>query len=235
MAAAPDSITGERLKRRGTSERSRNVRRRYMVSQVNYAGGNSYGRLLYIEVAWNELHSGYLAERSLDRAITKAASHLLPSTSPRSSGQGTTTFGFGSIIRRGAAAAIRFPLRQTDFFNYTGIIQDLYIEIASQVHVVRADICTAGIDGRLRCTIVVDNRGSETRHVWVEGTIFQADAASPNFLDSPLASSIKGAKAATDRPIRAFIVLEPKETKAVRLELAVEHPKLWSAGIRTWM
>jgi beta-glucuronidase len=121
-------------------------------------------------------------------------------------------------------------LAETDFFNYTGIIQDLYIEVASKVHVVRADIVPLDIDGKLRCTVVVENRSAKPCHVWLEGTIYEADAASPNFLDSPLASSIKGPKAATDQPIRAEIILEAEETKAVRFELNVEQPKLWSVG-----
>ncbi|XEC94237.1 glycoside hydrolase family 2 protein [Paenibacillus tarimensis] len=121
-------------------------------------------------------------------------------------------------------------LAGTDFFNYTGIIQDLYIEIASQVHVVRADIVPLDTEGRLRCTVVVDNRDPEPRHVWLEGTIYEADSANPNFLKSPLASSIKGAEAATNRPIRAEIVLEAVQAKVLRFEVAVERPKLWSAG-----
>jgi beta-glucuronidase len=121
-------------------------------------------------------------------------------------------------------------LAGTDFFNYTGIIQDLYIEVASLIHVVRADIVPLDIDGRLRCNVVLDNRGSKLRHACLEGTIYEADAASPNFLGSPLASGIKGAEAATDRPIQAEIVLEAGETKTVRFEFTVKQPKLWSVG-----
>jgi beta-galactosidase len=121
-------------------------------------------------------------------------------------------------------------LAGTDFFNYTGIIQDLYIEVASQVHVVRADIVPLDTGGRLRCTVVVENRGLHPRRLRLEGTIYEADAADLNFLDSPLASSIKGPEAATDRPILAELVLEAGETKALRFELTVDQPKLWSAG-----
>jgi beta-galactosidase len=121
-------------------------------------------------------------------------------------------------------------LAGTDFFNYTGIIQDLYIEVTSLVHVVRADIVPLDIDGRLRCTVVLDNRDSKLRHVRLEGTIYEADSASPNFLGGALASGIKGAEAATDLPIHAEIVLEAGETKAIRFELAVKQPKLWTVG-----
>lgn len=121
-------------------------------------------------------------------------------------------------------------LAGTDFFNYTGIIQDLYIEVAAQIHVVRADVVPLDIDGRLRCTVIVENRGSEPRQVWLEGTMYEADPASSSFLNSPLASSIKGPKAATNQPIRSEIILEAMETRVVRLEFAVKQPKLWSAG-----
>lgn len=116
----------------------------------------------------------------------------------------------------------------TDFFNYTGIIHDLYIEATPEAAIVRADIVPLDASGKLNVKVVLHNRGKEQVRVGLEGSLLEADPEAPNFLDSPLASSLVGVPAATDKPMNRDLILQAGEVKAVEFEVTVCDPKLWS-------
>ncbi|EFM10094.1 glycoside hydrolase family 2 sugar binding [Paenibacillus curdlanolyticus YK9] len=119
----------------------------------------------------------------------------------------------------------------TDFFNYTGIIQDLYLEAANAVHLVRADVVPLDTAGKLSIRVVVSNQGSADCSGMVEGVIFEADQACEAFLTSPLASSIKGGQAATEGTLTLPFEAKAGETRVLQFEVTVCNPKLWSLGV----
>lgn len=118
----------------------------------------------------------------------------------------------------------------TDFFNYTGVIQELYLEATDAVHVVRADFVPTGTDGELRVHAVVRNGGSVKRHVRLRGKVFEADAESELFLSAPEAARIKGIPAVTDRPLEAGLDLDAGEVRVLGWDVKIAEPKLWSLG-----
>ncbi|MFI2857677.1 glycoside hydrolase family 2 protein [Paenibacillus sp. JSM ZJ436] len=121
-------------------------------------------------------------------------------------------------------------LASTDFFNYTGIIHDLYIEETDSVHISRADIVPLDTKGTIQIKIVLENRISEGRHIRLKKQLYEADQQSPDFLNSPHASDIIGHKIQITPAISEEFRLEPLEVKAIMYEVKVENPKLWSIG-----
>lgn len=117
----------------------------------------------------------------------------------------------------------------TDFFNYTGIVQDIYLEKTGDAYVSRVDI-VPGDQGKLSVKAVVVNRGSEPFVGSLKGTLFEADRESELYLSSPLASKIKGAEAAVDDPMRFLVDLKPGEVRVVVAEVTVRNAKLWAIG-----
>jgi len=117
----------------------------------------------------------------------------------------------------------------TDFFNYTGIIQDLWIEGTPLASIVRADIVPMDTNGRLQVTVVLMNQGPAPAYVCLDGSLHEADPQSDHFLASPLASTIADIPAVTDRAIHNMLTLQPGQVRAVRFEIMVLKPKLWSA------
>ncbi|WP_127530912.1 glycoside hydrolase family 2 protein [Paenibacillus kobensis] len=117
----------------------------------------------------------------------------------------------------------------TDFFNYTGIIQDLWIEAAPKASIIRADIVPLDTSGKLQVTVVLHNRGQEAAEVRLDGSFFEADSQSDYFLMSPIASTIADIPAATTGGISSALTLQPGQVRVVRFEVTVLHPKLWSA------
>jgi beta-galactosidase len=95
----------------------------------------------------------------------------------------------------GSRSDIIPAVASTDFFNYTGIVQEVYIEVLPVVHVVRADVVPLDTDGRLRVTVVLANRGGKPQGVQLCGRLYEGDRDRADYLASPLASSIIGREA----------------------------------------
>jgi beta-galactosidase len=49
------------------------------------------------------------------------------------------------------------PYKRVDWFNYTGIIHDVYLEISDPVSIIRTDIVPQNIDGTIQTTVTLFN------------------------------------------------------------------------------
>ncbi|NIK77160.1 beta-glucuronidase [Paenibacillus castaneae] len=116
----------------------------------------------------------------------------------------------------------------TDFFNYTGVIHDLYISGASICHVPRVNIVPLDIEGRVKFSVVLENRGSEAMEAIVRGHIFDADCHSEAFLNSPLAADIKGNEALWVGDLSWTAALAPFETQVFEASVQIQAPRLWA-------
>jgi beta-galactosidase len=116
----------------------------------------------------------------------------------------------------------------TDFFNYTGVIHDLYLEAAPLAQIARVDIVPKDINGTIEINMVLENRSNIEQSIELKGEIFEADRNSKAFLSSPIASSIKGDKVSFQGNIEEKIILAPKEVKVLSYEVTIDNVKLWS-------
>lgn len=116
----------------------------------------------------------------------------------------------------------------TDWFNYTGIIQDVFLEATEMSHIVRADLIPKEVDGSVEAKVVIENRSLNHDTVTLSGEIFEADRKSASYLSSPLATSIKGNKVDVLGIDDVEIELQPREIKVVTYDLKIIDPMLWS-------
>ncbi|MDN4523008.1 glycoside hydrolase family 2 protein [Fictibacillus fluitans] len=120
------------------------------------------------------------------------------------------------------------PAVDNDFFNYTGILQDIYLEAVESVQVARADIVTKSLNGELEIRTVLENRSDRTLKVTVKGAIYNTDPVSKEWLSAPDAKSIckdrVGAGGLQDKEVE----LSPQETKVLVYQATVSEPALWS-------
>lgn len=119
-------------------------------------------------------------------------------------------------------------VKGTDFFNYTGIIHDLYIEVTDAVHIVRADIVPLSTSGDLKITVVLENRGNAGRTVLLSGAFYETDPKREDFLDSPLASGIIEGPAEINKELVESVSIAAGETRAVLFHATIVSPRLWS-------
>ncbi|MFC5463953.1 glycoside hydrolase family 2 TIM barrel-domain containing protein [Lederbergia graminis] len=120
------------------------------------------------------------------------------------------------------------PAQNNDFFNYTGIIHDIYLEATEGVHVVRTDITPKNINGDIDVSVVIENRTKQFSSVTLTGAIFDTDETGEAWLSSPLAETICNNEIPINGLNEKTITLSPMETQVVNYQLTIPNPKLWS-------
>ncbi|WP_235728250.1 glycoside hydrolase family 2 TIM barrel-domain containing protein [Metabacillus indicus] len=120
------------------------------------------------------------------------------------------------------------PAVNNDFFNYTGIIHDLYLEAASAVQVVRADVVPKNTEGELEVSVVLENRTDSEQNLFLTGLVHETDMLSPVFLTEPDAKSICAGTAEFSGMEERSVFLAAGETKVISCQVKIAAPKLWS-------
>lgn len=116
----------------------------------------------------------------------------------------------------------------TDFFNYTGIVQDLFIEAVPCVHIARLDVVPQDVNGWVELRAVIENRSNQEATVRYNGQIFEAVSALDVRLSSPYAADIKGERAETEGFAAGMLELQPFDIRFVRWNVNIRQAKLWT-------
>ncbi|MDF2700691.1 MAG: glycoside hydrolase family 2 [Haloplasmataceae bacterium] len=117
------------------------------------------------------------------------------------------------------------PSTNTDFFNYTGILQDIYIEVLDHVYLSRLDIVPLEPLGNVLVKAVVVNNYEVTKEVLINISINDTDYHHPLFLGSIYASDIINNKVLEQVEM---VTIQAHEVKVVEFNLFIDHPNLWS-------
>ena len=72
------------------------------------------------------------------------------------------------------------PYKQCDWFNYTGIIHDVYLEATDDISVTRADFKTDGANNKVTFNGVLYNKSGSSKNVAVNVQVFSANIDSTN-------------------------------------------------------
>jgi beta-glucuronidase len=119
------------------------------------------------------------------------------------------------------------PHHPVDWFDYAGIIHDVYLEFSSPVSVIRNDIIPLNLNGDIQSTIVLHNFESNSANVDLSIQIFDTTIDTNNFKTEysyQLASSeipISGTSQFT-------VLVESDSSSVLRTSFKIDNPKLWS-------
>jgi beta-glucuronidase len=119
------------------------------------------------------------------------------------------------------------PYSRVDWFNYTGIIHDVYVEFSDPVSVVRADVVPKNIDGAIQTTITLFNASPAEQEVDVGVEVYEANINEQNVL-SERASDVIGAVASGEGQTQNSLTVPTRGSKAWRTNFTVQNPRLWS-------
>ncbi|HCY77992.1 MAG TPA: glycoside hydrolase family 2 [Ignavibacteriales bacterium] len=119
------------------------------------------------------------------------------------------------------------PYTQCDWFNYTGIIHDVYLEIAEPISVIRTNIVPQNINGDIQTTVVLYNTSGSDQSVDVNIEVFNADINSGN-ISSEFTSNLVGTSASISGSNQNTITIKTDSAKVWRTYLTVNNPNLWS-------
>ncbi|MBZ0274417.1 hypothetical protein K8I61_20465 [bacterium] len=115
-----------------------------------------------------------------------------------------------------------------DWWSYTGVLQDIYLESLPAVHIVRADVRPVGRRGLIDVRIVVANSGANAvdARVGIEALI--ADRTGGAWLGDPRASAIAGEAAVLSGGAATFVTIPPGGVRVVHLVPRIEDVALWT-------
>ncbi len=120
------------------------------------------------------------------------------------------------------------PAIKSDWWNYTGIIQDIYLEKIPELWVVRADVSIPDLSGQVQVKVVLYN----TRDKSITGNltlqIRDTDSTLQSWVEDPRAQSIS-----TNVVSDSYIVqvkLKPNQVIVVETYLQISEPVAWEPG-----
>lgn len=115
-----------------------------------------------------------------------------------------------------------------DWWSYTGIIQDIFLESAPPVHAVRVNIYPRDYNGTLDVQVVVANHTGSSKEVVVSLYPFHADPDSPGYLNDPRPMSVMGDKAYLDGQTEQTITIEANSIGVARFDVRMIAPQRWT-------
>ncbi len=119
------------------------------------------------------------------------------------------------------------PFYTCDWFNYTGIIHDVYLEFANPLSVVRADVVPQNVDGLFQTTIIVNNRQLSFANVSVTVHVYRARTDSASLTKEVPAELIGDEVTVSGTTTQPLSV--PSDSIALwRTNLSISNPQLWS-------
>lgn len=113
----------------------------------------------------------------------------------------------------------------TDYFNYTGIIQDIFIEVTERVMIARADFVTKDLSGDVAVKVVVSNYENESKTVIVKREIYKAEQS--RYKDSPSIANLIGESDALITLAPIEIELDGNEDQLLNYNFSIPNPKIW--------
>ncbi|MCB9210696.1 MAG: T9SS type A sorting domain-containing protein [Ignavibacteriales bacterium] len=119
------------------------------------------------------------------------------------------------------------PFYRCDWFNYTGVIHDVYLEFSNKASVIRADVIPQNINGDITSKIVIFNSDSITKNINATIEIFETEINESN-IKTELASSLISNLSESSGDKDFNFNIEPNSSHAFVNDLTISNPKLWS-------
>ena len=119
------------------------------------------------------------------------------------------------------------PYTRCDWFNYTGIIHDVYLEVSEPISVIRTNIVPQNVNGDIQTTVVLYNTSGSDQSVDVTVGVFNADINSGN-INSEFTSTLIGSSASLSGVNQNSFTIKNDSAKVWRTNLTVNNPNLWS-------
>ena len=119
------------------------------------------------------------------------------------------------------------PYTRVDWFNYTGIIHDVYLEVSDPVSIMRTDIVPQNIQGTIQTTVTLYNNSDSNKEVEALIEIYHAGIDSNN-ISKERASELIGSSATVTGTLQNTISVSKDSARVWRTTLDVSDPLLWT-------
>ncbi|MDH7604653.1 MAG: glycoside hydrolase family 2 TIM barrel-domain containing protein [Melioribacter sp.] len=119
------------------------------------------------------------------------------------------------------------PFTECDWFNYTGIIHDVYLEVSNPISVIRTNIVPLNLDGNIETTIVLSNKNKEAKTFSLSIEVYEANVTENN-ITSEFAADLIGNSISVEGTAQTTINIPSDSFTVWQTKLKINNPKLWS-------
>ncbi|MBP9211768.1 MAG: T9SS type A sorting domain-containing protein [Bacteroidetes bacterium] len=119
------------------------------------------------------------------------------------------------------------PYVESDWFNYTGIIHDVFLEFSNRTAVSRADVIPKDVNGTLDVAVVLNNRYDIMEKVDVMVQVFSAKTDSL-LLRSEYSADLAGSEVPLQGTAAGSLFVPADSAAVWKTTVTVANPKLWS-------
>lgn len=119
------------------------------------------------------------------------------------------------------------PYTYCDWFNYSGIMHDVFLEIASSVSVVRTNVVPQDISGNFQTSVVLLNKRTQSANVSASIKVYEA-SINQNNIQSEFAKDIAGSEVTLSGTTQNTINVANGSASVWNTNLKITNPKLWT-------
>jgi beta-galactosidase len=119
------------------------------------------------------------------------------------------------------------PFNQVDWFNWAGIIHDVYIELSDPISVVRANVIPKDINGNIETTVILNNKKVSSSSVVVTIKVFEANVNQTN-VQSEFAKDLIGQEISPDGSSQTNLNVAGTSVSVWKTDFKIANPKLWT-------
>ena len=119
------------------------------------------------------------------------------------------------------------PFYKSDWFNYTGIIHDVYLEISNQTSIIRADVVPKGLSGEFDTKVVIYNSSDEQKSLTAKIEVYEAELTEIN-ISSEFSEDLISSKSLISGSNENSFIISDNSAFVWNANLNIEDPKLWS-------
>ncbi len=119
------------------------------------------------------------------------------------------------------------PYTTPDWFNYAGIIHDVYLEVSDPVSVARTDIVPNGIEGSFDAALIIQNMGNISTDVSISVNVYEASINESN-IETEFADNLAGAEVPLNGISRNDMNIASNDIGVWKTNFNISEPKLWT-------
>ncbi|MDP2036845.1 MAG: glycoside hydrolase family 2 TIM barrel-domain containing protein [Ignavibacteria bacterium] len=119
------------------------------------------------------------------------------------------------------------PVSSVDWFNWAGVIHDVYLELSDPVSVVRANVIPKDVDGNIETTIIMSNKNESASSVSVSVKVYEANITQSN-IQSEFVKDLAGSEVTLGGTTQSSLSVAAGASSVWKTNLKISNPKLWT-------
>jgi len=119
------------------------------------------------------------------------------------------------------------PFIVSDWFNYAGLIHDIYLEFANQTSLVRADVIPIDLTGNIKVNSVITNNSDKNKNLETKISVYKVEFDSIT-IKTEYSHELATEAVAVSGDSNHLFSIDSNQVFAFSSDITVENPLLWT-------